>query len=362
VAAGPEIAARHEVMSRHRQQGGQIAAVLPVYAPRALLRAYGFLPVEVWGPPGIPLAGGASHLQPYVCSIVRNALSFLLSGGLDATDIVLVPHACDSLQGLGSILLDFVKPRQPVLTLYLPRHGGGSAGTYLAAELQRLAGELQAISGRAPGPSELLAHVTAEEEADGLLAQLHSARRALPLGNVDFFRLTRSREYLPLEPFMRSARQALALHQESPFGGKALLISGVVPEPMQLLQALDERGARIVTDDLLCGLRRLCPPGRSRDPFVRLAESWQSGPPDSTRGSSLEARREYLLRLVETSGAQAVVFHLVKFCEPELFYMPSLRKALLERGIPSVVIEVDLNDELSQQSITRLDALLEMIP
>jgi benzoyl-CoA reductase/2-hydroxyglutaryl-CoA dehydratase subunit BcrC/BadD/HgdB len=116
VTAGPAIAARHEVISTHRERGGRIAAVLPVFAPRALLRAFGFLPVEVWGPPGIPIAGGGSHLQPYVCSIVRNTLSFLLSGGLDATDLVLVPHACDSLQGLGSILLDFVKPRQPVLT------------------------------------------------------------------------------------------------------------------------------------------------------------------------------------------------------------------------------------------------------
>jgi benzoyl-CoA reductase/2-hydroxyglutaryl-CoA dehydratase subunit BcrC/BadD/HgdB len=131
---------------------------------------------------------------------------------------------------------------------------------------------------------------------------------------------------------------------------------------MQLLHALDERGARIVADDLLCGRRRICPPGRSQDPFVRIAESWQAGPPDSTRGSSLEARREYLLQLVETSGARGVVFYIVKFCEPELFYLPGLRKALLERGIPSVVIEVDLNDELSQQVLTRLEALLEMIP
>jgi len=61
------------------------------------------------------------------------------------------------------------------------------------------------------------------------------------------------------------------------------------------------------------------------------------------------------------SGARGVVFYIVKFCEPELFYLPHLRSALQEKGIPSVVLEVDLNDELSQQMLTRLDALLEMI-
>ncbi len=361
MTAGPAIAARHDVIDAHRQQGGRIAAVLPVFAPRALLRGYGYLPVELWGPPGVPLAEGASHLQPYVCSIVRNALSFLLSGGLDATDLILVPHACDSLQGLGSLLLDFVKPRQAVLPFYLPRSNGAHAGAFLASELRRLADELRAMSGRSPSAQELLAHVLAEEEADGWLAQLHAARRDLPLGNMDYFRMVRSREYLPLEAFVQLARDVLALRQDSSAAGTPLLISGVLPEPRPLLQALDERNARIVADDLLCGRRRLCPPGQSQDPFVRIAESWQAGPPDSTRGSSLEARRGSLLQLVESSGARGVVFQLVKFCEPELFYLPGLRKALLERGIPSVVIEVDLNDELSQQALTRVDALLEMI-
>ena len=74
------------------------------------------------------------------------------------------------------------------------------------------------------------------------------------------------------------------------------------------------------------------------------------------------ARADYLVRRVETSGAGGVVFYLVKFCEPELFYLPTLRNALQRKGVPSVVLEVDLNDVLSQQMLTRLDALLEMIP
>jgi benzoyl-CoA reductase/2-hydroxyglutaryl-CoA dehydratase subunit BcrC/BadD/HgdB len=362
VPALPAIAARAEVIRHHRQQGGQVAAVLPVHAPRALLRAYGFLPVEVWGPPGVRTSDGASHLQPYVCSIVRNALSFLLSGGLDATDLILVPHACDSLQGLGSILLDFIKPRQPVVPLYFPRSEGAGAHRFLAEELRRVATRMGEITSRAPAADEILQYVVDEETGDRLLLELHETRRQLPLNNADFYRLVRSREYLPREAFETAARQALAMRHPDSAPGKTLLLSGVVPEPTSLMAALDERQVQIVADDTLCSRRRVCPPGRSSDPFERLSQSWLGGPPDSTRGSSMAARSDYLVRQVAASGACGVIFYLVKFCEPELFYLPTLRKALQRKGVPSVVLEVDLNDALSQQMLTRLDALLEMIP
>lgn len=112
---------RKAVIQAFQEQGGHIAAVLPIHPPRALLRAFNFLPVEVWGPPRIHSSPGAVHLQAYVCSIVRNALSFILSGGLDVVDIIVVPHACDSLQGLGSLLLDFNQPKMPVIPFYQPR-------------------------------------------------------------------------------------------------------------------------------------------------------------------------------------------------------------------------------------------------
>lgn len=104
----PAIPHRSEVIRAHKEKGGSVAAVLPIHYPRALLRAFNVLPVEVWGPPGPQPGRGAGHLQSYVCSIVGNALGFLLSGGLEETDVVVVPHACDSLQGLGSLLIDFI--------------------------------------------------------------------------------------------------------------------------------------------------------------------------------------------------------------------------------------------------------------
>ena len=46
---------------------------------------------------------------------------------LDPVELILVPHGCDSLQGLGSLLLDFAETPAPVETFYLPRGAGHKA-------------------------------------------------------------------------------------------------------------------------------------------------------------------------------------------------------------------------------------------
>jgi benzoyl-CoA reductase/2-hydroxyglutaryl-CoA dehydratase subunit BcrC/BadD/HgdB len=304
---------------------------------------------------------GTVHVQPYVCSIVRNGLSFLQSGGLDVVDLLLVPHACDSLQGLGSLLLDFVHPRQPVLTLYIPRGRRDSDVDFLAGELRRIAQRLAALTGRSVSDADLMACIHREEAADSLLAELHHKRQNLPLDDTALYRLIRSREYLPAEQFSALAQDELSHAVETTRHATPIILSGIVPEPMSLFHALAELGGRVAADDLACCGRRLYPAGHSSDPFLRIAESIVHAPPDPTRGSPISERLDHLLSLLESTGTRGVVFYDVKFCEPELFDLPLLRQGLREKGIPSLNVEVDISDELAQPALTRLAAFLEMV-
>jgi benzoyl-CoA reductase/2-hydroxyglutaryl-CoA dehydratase subunit BcrC/BadD/HgdB len=357
----PSLPRRLEVARAHHAGGGLVAAVLPIHYPRALLRAFGILPIEVWGPPNVDAARAASHLQPYVCSIVRNALAFLEAGGLQVADLVIVPHACDSLQGLGSVLLDFVRPPQRVLPLYLPRNPGAEGTTFLADELRALHQWLTDLTERIVSEAGLLQAILDEEAADALLRQLHERRPKLPLTTFEFYRLVRAREFLALETFVDLANTILGMHPAETPLKLPILLSGIVPEPMDVLHTIDELGASVIADDLACCGRRLYPPGTSDDPFTRLAESLLGGSPDPTRGSPIQDRLDHLLDLARLTGARGVVFYDVKFCEPELFDLPALRQGLRDAGLPSIAAEVDLNDPVSQQMRTRLEAFLEMI-
>lgn len=356
-----KIPGRIETITTYKRQGGQVAAVLPIHYPRALLRAFNILPVEVWGPPGIGVGGGAAHLQPYICSIAQNAITYLLSGGLDITDIIIVPHACDSLQGFGSLLLDFIPPNQPVIPIYLPRERREGDIDFFCKELQMVYDRLREITGLKPTDEELVSHIQREEAADGLLSELHQNGPRLPIPNRELYRLIRSREYLPAETFMELAQATLANMGDRSRDEIPVLLSGIVPEPMSIFDTISELGGIVVGDDLACCGRRLYTPGQSTDPLRRMAEGIIFAPPDPTRGNPLQERRDHLLRLVEMTGGKGIIFYEIKFCEPELFDLPILQKELGAAGIPSVTIELDLNDQLSQQIRTRIGAFLEMI-
>jgi len=346
-------------MREHQQAQGRVAAVFPIHYSRALLRAFGFLPVEVWGPPGGHTTLADAHLQSYTCSIVRLGLSFLLDRGLDGAAILVVPHGCDSLQGLGSLLLDFVPVAQPVLPLYLPRGEGPAAASFLTAELGAMRRRLAEITGSDVSDADLGAAIEREEAADESLAQLHLERAWLDLRDRELYRLIRSREYLPAERFTPLARAALAVRRAEPRPGIGVLLSGIVPEPMELFDHIAEAGGVVVADDLLCTGRRLYPRGSSAEPLRRMAESLLGGPPDSTRGSPVAERIAHVRALAQASGAEAAIFTIVKFCEPEQFYWPALREALERDGVRCVMIDNDLAEPWSEATSTRIEALLE---
>lgn len=358
---GIKIPRRGETMERFRAEGGRVAAVFPVHGPRALLRAHRMLPVEVWGPPGVDTGLGDAHLQAYVCSIVRCGLSFVLRGGLDVVDAMVIPHACDSLQGLGSILLDFVRPAQPVLPFYIPREKGPIAVDFLVDELAALSGRLAAISGLEPDANTLAEAVAREEQADDRLRRLSDARPRLALSDRAFYRLVRAREYLPAEAFCTLADGVLADVLDAPRPGVPVVLSGIVPEPMEVLDPITGAGGMVVADDLACCGRRHYPAGTSDEPLRRMAERLLGGPPDTTRGDGVADRIVHLRRLVEKTGARGVVFYNIKFCEPEQFYLPQVRRGLEEAGIRSVEVEGDLGDNLPDQAHTRVEAFMESL-
>lgn len=352
---------RQEVIAAHKATGGRVAAVYPYHYPRALLRAFDILPVEVWGPPGRDPSPADAHVQPYVCTVIRCGLSLLLSGGLERADLIMVPHGCDSLQGMGSLLLDLLPPPQPVLTLYLPRGNSAHGPRFLAEELAALRLQLADITGKSPDDSALMSAILREEQADARFCQLLDDRPQLDLSEGAFYRLLRSREYLPAERFSAAADAALAGRDPARKAGVPIALSGIMAEPIAVLDAIDQAGGTVVADDLAGTGRRRYLPGSGDDPLLRLAGTLLGAPPCSTRSDAVSARVDHLLGLVRGRGAKAVIFYTVKFCEPELFYQPLLRKALDAAGIPSVTIEVDLAEQLPHQAITRVEALLETV-
>jgi len=233
---------------------------------------------------------------------------------------------------------------------------------FLAEEIKSLYRKLSEITGLQPQEDELLQCLEREACADEWLARLHHAPHRLNLTPVDFYRLVRSREFLPAETFLSLASAVLDQAGEVQTDGRVpVLLSGILPEPDALFEIIARAGGKVVADDMACCGRRLYPRGTRHNVFERIAERLMAAGPDAMLGRSIQQRINHLCSLAERTHARGVIFYVVKFCEPELFDLPQLCQALQARGLRTLVLETELNRDLPAQAVTRIEAFMETL-
>jgi benzoyl-CoA reductase/2-hydroxyglutaryl-CoA dehydratase subunit BcrC/BadD/HgdB len=356
---------RREHIARQRAaHGRRSVAVLPIHYPKELLTAMDVLAVELWGPPGPPRGQAAGRIQAYVCAVARNALAFLASGGADDVDGVLFPHTCDSIQGLATLATDFGGWGKPSFTFLHPRGPPReSSRRYLEAELRELATRLEGFTGRRLDEARLAWALRLHAEVDAERAALLDGRGRIAVSDPVLYALLRRGEWLWPEDHLAELRDFRARFPPgAPRGGVPILVSGYVPEPPAILEVLDRAGAWVAADDhAAVGRRVVRAPVTATDPWQALLERYWAAPPCSTRSADPAERVRHLEGLLDRSGARGVILHLVKFCEPELFDVPLLRRAFAARGVPVLYLEGELERELSGQAVTRLEAFVEML-
>lgn len=360
----PSALSRKEyIIKQKRTHGRQLFGVFPAYHPREILWAMDALPVEIWDPP-VEVSQANAHLQPYICSVVKLGLELILQGQCDNLDGFLFPHTCDSIQNLASIVYDYLDLKKPCYFFYHPKAPyRESSRQYYLEQVKGLAFRLE----KQLGPldlSRLRDRVMQGQQVLSIVRDLYDLRAQGELfaSNAEFYKVIRRGEYLHPDDFLPLLESFLAGFQGKANGGTPVILSGILPNPPEILRLLDQLGVRVVEDDLLsCGRRLLAEPSLAENPFEALVESYFAMSPCTTKNSPVLERVQFLLEKAGRTNAKGVVFCLVKFCEPELFDVPQVIEALKKEGLATLVIDSELNQGLSGQLATRVEAFVEMI-
>lgn len=343
--------------------------VFPIFNPAPLLTALDVQAVELWGPPGTPRGPEVGRLQAYVCALARNALAFVASGGAREVDGFLYPHTCDSIQGLATQIPDFGGAEQPALRLRLPKgEDRPSARTYLRRELLHLVTGLERITGRILDRDRLVWALDLHARIHRARATLLDRRDRVRLEDRALYELLRRGEFLWPEDHLVELEAEVARMADAPVvSGVGLLLSGIVPEPMGLLDALSEAGAYVAADDFAAVGRRVVRTAGApaaddpRDPVDWLVDWFFDLPPCPTRASRVDGRLAHLEGIATRGKCQGMILQAVQFCEPELADVPGLRRRLAERGLPVLVLDSELEADLSGRAVTRIEAFVEMV-
>jgi bcr-type benzoyl-CoA reductase subunit C len=357
---------RQATLRAMRETGKRAVGCFPVHAPEELVYAAGLLPIGMWG--GQTRGRLADrYLQTFCCSVMRANTEQALRDDYNMLSAVILTAFCDTMKCVSENWRVAV-PQPGLIPMVYPQNRKSEAGKrFLRAELLRVQEELTRVTGFRASPADLEASVDVYDDWRAAMREFtdllpayprvfNARRRHLILKSAFFMdkkvhaeRIRYISDHLKRLPAERDAR-------------KRVVLSGLLCEPPEILDMITECGMQVVADDLVqeSGQFRVSAP-REGDALHRMVTriAMQDGcaflyDEDKSRG-----RR--LVETVRREKADGVIFCQLKFCDPEEFDYPILKKELEAADIPLLHIEIEQQMDSREQIRTRVQSFAEML-
>jgi bcr-type benzoyl-CoA reductase subunit C len=354
------------VTSWKKETNGKVVGWLPIYVPEELIHAAGALPVSLWGG-RTEIARADGHLQGFACSVVRSVLEYGLKGTYNMVDGFIFPSTCDHIQNTSDIWAA-VFPGRPKFDLVYPANRQSKASTdYLKRLFIGLQEWLAALTGSEAGEGRLRESIAIYNHYRALSSELAILRSSRPecMSGLEFSLITKAALFLEKTEYNRRLAELLpwlASRTVRPQPKVRLVATGIMAEPQEILEVIDELGGAVVADDLALGARILrAPADETLPPLSALVDRHLRLGPCSTLYDCRKERGSHLLELAARNNADGVLFLSMKFCEAEDFDYPVLKAELEAAGLPLLLLEVEQQMSALGQVRTRLQAFLEIL-
>jgi benzoyl-CoA reductase subunit C len=352
---------------RQAHPGGKVIGALPMNFPREIAYAAGVLPVIVQDDQK-PVTEGRALLAEFYCGYTRNLADQAATGRFDMYDALFMADHCIQLIGSADIVRA-VTPQPVFFGMLISSLSDSWAGAKIAEMMGEFRSELERFSGRTIEDHELRASIVAYNKDRQLLRRIFDDRSAgsavhsptqlqdyvvssMVMDPVEHHRLL---EAAVSEPASRDRDARVRVH----------LSGHLCHAPRrELLEVIEDSGALVVDDDLYTGRRYLSTDvDESLDPLDAIGKWYAQrnvNIPCPTRVQHDADWDEYLVEATRSSGAEAVIHLMPKFCEPHMLFYPELRKSLEAAGIPQLLIETEHEGIPLEAFRTRVEALVEL--
>ncbi|KEI74402.1 2-hydroxyacyl-CoA dehydratase [Clostridium botulinum] len=351
---------------KHMEKTGQKAiGCMPLYTPEELVLAAGMFPVGVWGS-NTELSKAKTYFPAFICSILQTTLENALNGEYDMLSGMMIPNYCDSLKCMGQNFkltvenIDFI----PVT---VPQNRKMEAGKeFLKSQYKMNIEQLEKISGNKITDESLEKAIEVYDEHRKIMNDFSMLASKYPDVITPTKRnyVMKSAYYMDKKEHTEKVRQLMdeiKTIDSKPFEGKRVITTGIIADSEDLLKILEENNIAIVGDDIAHESRqyRTLTPGAAT-PMDRLAEQFANRE-CSTLYDPEKKRGKYIVEMAKERKADGIIFFMTKFCDPEEYDYPQMKKDFEEAGIPHVLIETDMQMKNYEQARTAIQAFSETL-
>jgi benzoyl-CoA reductase subunit C len=349
------------------ETGSKIVGYFCSYVPEEIIWAAGALPYRILGSGG-STSRADSHLQAYSCSLVRGALDDALLGKLEILDGTVFPHTCDSIQRLSDIWrlnthFDFH------LDLVLPvKLNTKSAQGYMHAVIETFRTELEAGLNAKITDRKLKKTIQTFNRIRAGLRRIYEIRSNHPeiISSRDVHAIVKASMVMDRNFFSERLSEVIDLLEgqksKSTNKKKRLLLTGGICNMPDIYQLIEASGAAVVWDDFCTGSRyfegRIEPEGNLLN---SIGQRYFDRVICPAKHRDCFNRGDRLLKMIENTRAQGVIFVILKFCDPHAFDYPYIQQLLNNAAIPSMLLEIEDQQTSAEQLKTRLEAFIELL-
>lgn len=346
------------------QKGARVVGSTLADVPEEVIYAFGLLPVTLLGTHK-PLKKAPSLLPDNACSLARSNLELALSYERDLFDGFVLPQVCDTTQHMCDIWrMNFSDTY--VESILLPRQiDRPSARYWVKKEIGRLITSLQQWSGKDIEDGDFRESIRIHNENKRLLQELYEIKRDNPgtMTNRQMFSLLKlafQSDKRELNETLRRVRTDLVIKKEE--GYLPVVLTGITCDPPELFDIFDEAKLNIVADTLVTGSRYLQGVvDEQMEPLEALTDRHFKRGFYSPIHDDVFRNVESLKDISRKSGAKAVIYVHIEFCESEEYDLPDLRSMIRKEGMPFHTIVTEYQTLSLSHARTRLQAFLESL-
>ena len=338
--------------------------------PPEIIHAAGMLPVALLGS-NKPVSKVDAHMSQSICSLMRSNLEVALSGDLYFMDGIVLNHMCECARSMSQIWYD-VFPTRFFDVVMLPKKLDSSpvVKARLMEELSRFNTNLEDFAGQKISNDSLKETISLYNQGRDHLRKLYAIKRDNPqlISSRDVFSAIKSSVMMPKEEHNNLLSQLLS-ELESQVGNRPVtdnavkvVLVGMVIEPLDILDIIEEVGGYVVGDNLSIGSRLIASDVRlDGDPKEAIIDHHLASPAFSGYVDPRVDSRQSLLKLVEENQAEGVIFVVLFQCDLYVYDYPDLKAALDNSRIPNLLIQTDLWTTSLIRMRTQLQAFVERI-
>ena len=356
-----------EQLDRYLEQGKQVVGCFAPYAPEELVHAAGLIPMGMWGG-RTELKLAKSYLPAFACPIMQANMELGLKGAYQGISAVIIPTMCDTLRCMTQNWRFGMKDIPMIPIVYPQNRTSPASVDYLISEFETVLTILYTITGNMVSEKSM-------EEAIAVYNQHNATMREFDTAANDHLDVItpKVRHVVHKSAFFFEKGEHTALVQEIIAGlkelpahhwtGNKIILGGILCEPEEVLDILEENQLAVVADDLAQESRqyRTDTPEKGGGALKRLALQWNARYGCSLIHELGKPRGKMLAKMCQETGAQGVISCMMKFCDPEEYDEPYLEADLRKAGIHVMNIDIDPLNHSYEQVRTRVQSFCEML-